>query len=143
MSTKLNFEQRQRASLIAESRGIDDDTAFELVYLRDKAAELSTPTAAPLDARIRRHEISPERWEELQAALDRPTGPTEEEAEEVLCHYGTSGKEVVNGFIERLMRENLELKQRLAATPTQPETPLADLAKACPVCGWIGINDND
>jgi hypothetical protein len=31
----LDFEQRQRANLIMESRGIDDETALELVYLRD------------------------------------------------------------------------------------------------------------
>lgn len=32
---QLDFEQHQRAALIAESRGIDDDTAHELVALRD------------------------------------------------------------------------------------------------------------
>lgn len=58
----------------------------------------------------RRHEMTSERWEELQAALDRPEGPTESEAEEVLQHYGTSGREVVNGFIERLLSERSSLR---------------------------------
>lgn len=31
---RLNFQQRRQAMLIAESRGIDDDTACELIYLR-------------------------------------------------------------------------------------------------------------
>lgn len=60
--------------------------------------------------RIRRHEMTSERWEELQAALERPEGPTEAEAEEVLQHYGTSGREVVNGFIERLLSERSSLR---------------------------------
>ena len=34
---RLDFEQRQRAILIAESRDIDLDTASELVYLRDQS----------------------------------------------------------------------------------------------------------
>lgn len=33
----LDFEQRQQAVVIAESRGIDLETAYELVYLRDRA----------------------------------------------------------------------------------------------------------
>lgn len=86
------------------------------------------PAGVAVDARIRCREMTPERWEELQTALDRPTGPTEKEAEEVLQHCNTSGKEVVNGFIEQLMRENLELKQRLAAggaVPTRADAPIS------------------
>lgn len=65
--------------------------------------------------RMRHREITPERWEELQVAMDRDGGPTEAEAEEVLRHFGTSGKEVANQFIERLMRGNLEARAQSAA----------------------------
>lgn len=40
--------------------------------------------------------------------------PTEEEAEAALQACGTSGKEVVNEFIERLLRENSDLRDRHA-----------------------------
>lgn len=63
--------------------------------------------------RIRRHEMTSERWEELQGALDRPEGPTDAEAEEVLRHCGTSGREVVNNFIEHLLNENRRLSTAL------------------------------
>lgn len=86
--------------------------------------------AAKRETRIRRREITPERWEELQVALDRPEGPTEVEAEEVLQHYGTSGREVTNQFIERLLRENLELKQRLSrATPSPADAEQESVAE--------------
>lgn len=35
---RLDYEQRHRAMLIAESRGIDLDTAYELVFLRDRVS---------------------------------------------------------------------------------------------------------
>lgn len=81
-------------------------------------------------ARVRRQEMTPERWEELQAALDSPSGPTEAEAEEVLQHYGTSGREVTNQFIERLLRENLELKRTVAAR----SAPVTAETARCPFC---------
>lgn len=43
---KMNFEQRARAMWLAESRGIDDETAHELVYLRDRKIELESQLAA-------------------------------------------------------------------------------------------------
>lgn len=53
--------------------------------------------------------------EATNEALDNLSdNPTEEEAEAVLQACGTSGKEVVNEFIERLLKENLGLKQELA-----------------------------
>lgn len=42
----LDFEQRQHANLIAESRGIDLDTASELVYRRDQAAAVDALASA-------------------------------------------------------------------------------------------------
>lgn len=57
--------------------------------------------------------------ETLEALSDYPT---EEEAEAALQACGTSGKEVVNDFIERLLKENLELKNKLAtAAPVESE----------------------
>lgn len=51
----------------------------------------------------------------------RVFNPTEEEAETILRGYGTNSKEVINGFIERLLKENLELKTKLAiAFPPAP-----------------------
>lgn len=63
--------------------------------------------------------------ERMKEALDALSDyPTEEEAEATLRACGTSGKEVVNEFIERLLRENLELKQKLAtASPVQASVP--------------------
>lgn len=58
--------------------------------------------------------FTPEDHERMKEALDNLSdNPTEEEAEAVLQACGTSGKEVVNEFIERLLKENLELKQEL------------------------------
>lgn len=59
--------------------------------------------------------FTPEDHERMKATLESlPDYPTEAEAEAVLQACGTSGKEVVNEFIERLLKENLELKQELA-----------------------------
>lgn len=90
----------------------------------------STQPAAEKATRMRRRRMTPERWEELQAALDRDGGPTEAEAEEVLQHFGTSGKEVTNQFIERLMRENLELRAKSAGVEALETTMRAMLAEA-------------
>lgn len=50
-------------------------------------------------------------------ALDAlPYYPTEEEAEAALRACGTSGEEIVNEFIERLLLENLRLKEELDNT---------------------------
>jgi hypothetical protein len=43
---KMDFEQRARAMRLAESHNIDDDTAHELVYLRDRKTELERQLAA-------------------------------------------------------------------------------------------------
>lgn len=43
---KMDFEQRARAMRLSESRGIDDETAHELVYLRDRKIELEKQLAA-------------------------------------------------------------------------------------------------
>ena len=80
------------------------------------ASPVTATSTTPVDGeqgRIRRHEMTSERWEELQTALGRPEGPTEAEAEEVLLHCGTSGREVVNQFIERLLNENRRLSAAL------------------------------
>lgn len=59
--------------------------------------------------------FTPQDHERMKEALDNLSdNPTEEEAEAVLQACGTSGKEVVNEFIERLLKENLGLKQELA-----------------------------
>lgn len=63
----------------------------------------------------------------LQELFDSlPECPTEAQAEEILQACGTSGKEVVNEFIDRLLRENLELKQKLSAPAAQPPTADAE-----------------
>lgn len=49
--------------------------------------------------------------------------PTLEEAEAYLRANGINPKDVVNEFIQRLLRENLELKQRLAAAPSVTVVP--------------------
>lgn len=83
-------------------------------WKRRDAAPVTAPVSTGDSAeRVRHHEMTPERWEELQAALDRPEGPTEAEAEEVLQHCGTSGRDVVNQFIEHLLNENQRLSTAL------------------------------
>lgn len=76
-----------------------------------------------------------QRLQELFDSL--PDIPTEEQAEEVLQACGTSGKEVVNGFIDRLLRENLEMKQKLDRIdpPAAPTGALGHCNKA-PNCSF-------
>lgn len=62
-----------------------------------------------------RPRLDHEDYERIRETLDSLNdNPTEEEAEAILQAHGTSGKEVVNGFIEQLLVENSNLKQRLA-----------------------------
>lgn len=70
--------------------------------------------------------FSDEDHQRIKETLDSLNdSPTEEEAEAILRTHGTSGKEVVNQFIEQLLRENLELKTKL------------DLALKCIECGHL------
>jgi hypothetical protein len=58
--------------------------------------------------------MTPEDHRRIQETLDSlPEYPTEEEAESYLQACGTSGKKVVNQFIERLLKERLEFKEEV------------------------------
>lgn len=96
----------------------NETETFERIY-----PPVPSPVAAPVDVETPRRIVGSSRHPHFTAAdhqrmketLDALSEyPTEEEAEAVLQACGTSGKEVVNEFIERLLRENLELKQKLA-----------------------------
>ena len=69
-----------------------------------------------------------ERMKETLDALSEY--PTEEEAEAALQACGTSGKEVVNEFIERLLKENLELKNKLDTATPSPDAARESVQKA-------------
>lgn len=47
--------------------------------------------------------------------------PVDEEAETILREHGTSGKEVVNGFIERLLTERLALTKQVESLRAELE----------------------
>lgn len=108
----------------------------------------ASPAAPQEDAPIRREirssrhpHFTYEDHQRMKEALDSLSDyPTEEEAEAVLQACGSSGKEVVNEFIERLLRENMELKAKLdAATPT-PSQPARDAAKE--IADWLNWRKN-
>lgn len=112
----MNTEQQQRLGLIQEKvknkpRNYHTDFHFLL--------SLVSSQEETRGSRIRR--MNHEDYQRIQESLDSlPDCPTEEEAEAVLRANGTSGKEVVNQFIERLLRENLQLKGKLAWTKEPP-----------------------
>lgn len=97
--------------------GCVDDECIEIIeaHILDPAAA-SSLAALQDEAQPRHPRLTHGDHQRIQETLDSLSEcPTEEEAEAVLQACGTSGKEVVNDFIERLLRENLELKTRLSA----------------------------
>lgn len=71
-------------------------------------------------------------------ALDAlPYYPTEEEAEAALRACGTSGEEIVNEFIERLLFENLRLKEELDNTRARVDGVVATVDAQRIVREWI------
>lgn len=112
----------------------DKQRLAELQAYRAAAASPAAPQEdAPLRREIRssRHpHFTHEDHQRMQEALDSLSGcPTEEEAESVLQACGTSGKEVVNEFIERLLRENVALKVKLEPAAPTPSQPARDAAR--------------
>lgn len=82
-----------------------------------EAAPLTSLTTPRSEAGSRHPHYTHQDDQHIQDLFDSlPECPTEEQAEAVLQACGTSGKQVVNEFIERLLRENLELNQKVAGS---------------------------
>lgn len=117
--------------LRSEIEPIDGEVSgdFEGAYdiMINVARDALAATAAPqsqsrsMIGSSRHPHFTAEDHQRMKETLDALSDyPTEEEAEAVLQACGTSGKEVVNEFIERLLKENLELKNKLAtAAPVE------------------------
>lgn len=99
-------------------------------------------------------------YERIQQTLDSLNdNPTEEEAEAILQAHSTSGKEVVNGFIDHLLKENLRAREKIAQEVERMYGPhdrrfktameIADKLRMgepetrCPRCGETAANHGD
>lgn len=61
--------------------------------------------------RLRDPRSDPDYYQRLKETVDAlPDNLTDQEADAILQEHGTSAKEVVNGFIEQLLRERLALQ---------------------------------
>lgn len=131
----------KRADVLQTARRQEERLKDWAYRVRRVANELFSPVAATVDAETQplrrvvgsaRHphftHADHERMKETLDALSEY--PTEEDAEAVLQACGTSGKEVVNEFIERLLKENLELKEKLTAPPSSPQPREAAMGAA-------------
>lgn len=90
----LTPEQVKRAALTAESRGIDEETAQELVYLRDFHAAASSSAAPSLIAEqesLARLLIAGRRWREARTAYMSDNAMTSRE-------YGLAGDELAGAI---------------------------------------------
>lgn len=122
------------ASLIEDEHATDHQRRVAHIALTALKSAAASPAAPQEDAPIRREirssrhpHFTHEDHQRMQEALDSLSDcPTEEEAESVLQACGTSGKEVVNEFVERLLRENMELKAKLDAAAPAPSQPARD-----------------
>lgn len=67
-------------------------------------------------ARLRDPHSDPDYYQRLKETIDAlPNNLTDQEADAILQQHGTSAKEVVNGFIEQLLRERLALQEAAEA----------------------------
>lgn len=146
-SKNMFYGQREQAKAylykwVETGQLADDCTTLEIataMKFREWLASSWTtaPLATPQEEAPIRREIRSSRHphfthadhERMKETLDSLSDyPTEEEAEAVLQACGTSGKEVVNEFIERLLKENLELKTKLDAA-TKPSGAAREAAE--------------
>lgn len=98
-ATPRQSEAKQSSPLVVTRNGVPCE---------DRAAALEEFKQAC------RPRLEPEDYERIREALESLNEyPTEEETEAILRKHGTSGEEVINAFIWRLLRENLGLSQRL------------------------------
>lgn len=130
----LTESEAKAASLLVAGKDYEDRNTVTNKELRDELiaahseAEQSSPLvvtrngipcedqAAALGEfkQACRPRLEPEDYERIRETLESLNEyPTEEEAEAILRKHGTSGEEVTNAFIWRLLRENLGLSQRL------------------------------
>jgi hypothetical protein len=110
-----------------------------LEVLADDIEDGTFPVSSSERGNEQRHpRMTPEDHRRIQETLDSlPEYPTEEEAESYLQACGTSGKEVVNQFIERLLKERLEFKEEVERL----RVLLSSSERRCPSCGHAGDLD--
>lgn len=125
-----------RLALLADSNGTCALTDEQLKPVIDALSRHFPSTEATQAAAQRIRSVDKaDRWakhDENMQWLDEQVAaawPSEAEAEAILREHGTSGREVVNGFINRLLRERQQFKDEAATARADAIRECAELAR--------------